>query len=61
MSLQTFYDKEPHTLLWAGSRAVREKLRVNGIPPPHSAAANAGHGLLIFEVSRSHTMTHHGQ
>ena len=27
--------------------------------PPPALRPNAGHGLLILEVSRSHTMTHH--
>ena len=28
---------------------------------PVALRLNAGHGLLIFEVSRSHTTTHHSQ
>ena len=29
--------------------------------PPVALRPNAGHGLLILEVSRSHTMTHHSR
>ena len=29
------------------------------LPPPVALQSNADHGLLILEVSRSHTMTHH--
>ena len=30
-------------------------------PPPEALRPNAGHGLLILEVSRSHTTTHHSR
>jgi hypothetical protein len=29
--------------------------------PPLALRPNAGHGLLILDVSRSHTMTHHSR
>jgi hypothetical protein len=35
MSLQHVYGKRPRPLLWAGSRAVREKVTVSGIPNRH--------------------------
>jgi len=34
---------------------------VPNIPPPVELRPNAGHGLLILEVSRPHTTTHHIQ
>jgi hypothetical protein len=34
MVLQTFYCKEPHPLLWTGSRAARLKIILCGIPNP---------------------------
>jgi len=30
-------------------------------PPPLALRPNAGHGLLIVDVSRSHTTTHHSR
>ena len=33
----------------------------NTVPPPGALRPSAGHGLLILEVSRSHTMTHHSR
>jgi hypothetical protein len=32
ISLQTFYGKRPHRLLWAGSRASRRKIAVGASP-----------------------------
>ena len=29
---QSFYDNEPHPLLWAGPRAARGKIVISGIP-----------------------------
>jgi hypothetical protein len=43
MSRQPFYGKRPHPLLWAGSRTVREKVTVSGIP-------NRRHNCVIFIV-----------
>jgi hypothetical protein len=40
MNLQPFYAKGPHPLLWAGSRAVREKVAVDGIPNRINYCAN---------------------
>jgi len=36
-------------------------LKLKESPPPVALQPNAGYGLLILEVSRSHTMTHHSR
>jgi len=39
-----------------------ECMEMYGIPPtPVALRPNVGHGLLILEVSRSHTTTHHSR
>jgi len=32
LGLQKFWGKRPHPLLWAGSRAARGKITINGVP-----------------------------
>jgi hypothetical protein len=32
MGVQTFYGTEPHSLLWAGSRAARGKVKLSSAP-----------------------------
>ena len=58
------------TLYYMSNKALREECDKEGHVAVNVAAnifffvalrPNAGHGLLILEVSRSHTTTHHSQ